>query len=439
MGRARHYDPLFVALNGRLVGTLERASTGAMSFAYDAGWLAYERAIPVSLSLPLRKRRYIGEPVIAFFDNLLPDNDDIRRKVAERVGAGGTDAYSLLSQIGRDCVGALQFVSDPEEIVPPELPQSLPLRENEVADIMRNLATAPLGMDKRDFRISIAGAQEKTALLWDNGWCLPVGMTPTTHIIKPQIGKLPNGLDMSASVENEHFCLTLCRELGLEAAATEIHDFEDVRVLAVERFDRLKTRDNRLLRIPQEDFCQALSVPPSQKYNVNNGPGILECLALLEGSDYADQDRRAFMKAQIVFWLMGATDGHAKNFSVFLTPGGRYRMTPLYDVLSTQPDYDAHRMRRREYKLAMAVGDSRNYPIYRIHPRHFAQNAKAAGMPAGEVESIFAELADALDGAIERTFAAMPEGFPMAMADSIAGAMRERIAERDTGQGEQGE
>jgi len=438
MGRARHYDPLFVALNGRLVGTLERASTGAMSFAYDTGWLAYERAIPVSLSLPLRKRRYIGEPVIAYFDNLLPDNDDIRRKVAERVGAGGTDAYSLLSQIGRDCVGALQFVSDPEEIVPPELPQSLPLRENEVADIMRNLATAPLGMDKRDFRISIAGAQEKTALLWDNGWCLPVGMTPTTHIIKPQIGKLPNGLDMSASVENEHFCLTLCRELGLEAAATEIHDFEDVRVLAVERFDRLKTRDNRLLRIPQEDFCQALSVPPSQKYNANNGPGILECLALLEGSDYADQDRRAFMKAQIVFWLMGATDGHAKNFSVFLTPGGRYRMTPLYDVLSAQPDYDAHRMRRREYKLAMAVGDSRNYPIYRIHPRHFTQNAKAAGMPAGEVEGIFAELAKALDGAIERTVAAMPEGFPMAMADSIASAMRERLAERDTGQGEQG-
>lgn len=436
MGRARHYDPLYVALNGRLVGSLERASTGAMSFAYDASWLAYERAIPVSLSLPLRKRRYIGEPVIAYFDNLLPDNDAIRRKVAERVGAAGTDAYSLLSQIGRDCVGALQFVSDPEEITPPDLPQSLPLRDNEVAEIMRNLAAAPLGMGERDFRISIAGAQEKTALLWDNGWCLPVGMTPTTHILKPQIGKLPNGLDMSASVENEHFCLTLCRELGLEAAATEIHDFDGVRVLAVERFDRLKTRDNRLLRIPQEDFCQALSVPPTQKYDAEGGPGILDCLSLLEGSDYADQDRRAFMKAQIVFWLMGATDGHAKNFSVFLTPGGRYRMTPLYDVLSAQPDYDAHHMRRREYKLAMAVGNSRNYPIYRIYPRHFAQNAKAAGMPAGDVESIFAELAETLDDAVKRTVAAMPEGFPITIAESITGAIRVRIAEYE---GEQGD
>lgn len=438
MGRRRHHDPLHVALNGRLVGALERASTGAMSFVYDADWLVYDRAMPVSLSLPLREQRYIGEPVIAYFDNLLPDNETVRRKVADRVGAGGTDAYSLLGTIGRDCVGALQFVRDAQGIAPPDVPQSQPLRDNEVADIMRNLATAPLGLGERDFRISLAGAQEKTALLWDNGWCLPVGMTPTTHILKPQIGKLPNGLDLSASVENEHFCLTLCRELGLDAAATEIQDFEDVRVLAVERFDRLKTHDNRLLRVPQEDFCQALSVPPTRKYDAEDGPGILACLSLLEGSDYADHDRRAFMKAQIVFWLMGATDGHAKNFSLFLTPGGRYRMTPLYDVLSAQPDHDAHHLRHNEYKLAMAVGTSRHYPMARIHPRHFVQTAKTAGMPAGEVEGIFAELVENLDGAMERAGAAMPADFPKAIADSIASGMRERIDEYPTHQAEQG-
>lgn len=433
MARSRRYSPLLVALNGRLVGTLDRESTGAMSFAYDREWLGYDRAIPVSLSLPLREQRFIGEPVIAYFDNLLPDNDVIRRKVAERVGAEGVDAYSLLSQIGRDCVGALQFVTDPEQLAPPGPPQGQPLDDAEIAEIMRNLASSPLGLGERDFRISIAGAQEKTALLWDNGWSLPVGMTPTTHIFKPQIGMLPNGLDMSASVENEHFCLTLCRELGLEAATTEIQDFDGVRVLIVKRFDRYEARDHRLLRLPQEDFCQALSVPPTRKYNAEGGPGIRECLGLLSGSDYAEEDRRAFMKAQIIFWLTGATDGHAKNFSVFLTPGGRFRMTPIYDVLSAQPDFDANHMRRREFKLAMAVGSRRHYPIHRIQPRHFVQSAETAGMPAGEVETVFDEIAEGLDDAINRTMANMPEGFPLPIAESVIAAMRSRLSTAYTG------
>lgn len=429
MARTRRHALLHVAMNGRRVGALERASTGAVSFTYDPDWLADARAMPISLSLPLREERYVGDPVSAYFDNLLPDNDVIRRKLAERVGANGTDAYSLLSQIGRDCVGALQFVCEAEDIRPPDAPEGLPLSENEVADIIRNLASAPLGVGQRDLRISLAGAQEKTALFWDNGWRLPLGMTPTTHILKPQIGKLANGLDMSQSVENEHFCLTLCRELGLEAAATNIVDFDGIRVLAVERFDRLRTGDNRMIRIPQEDFCQALSTPSTRKYNAEGGPGLVDCLNLLEGSDYADHDRRAFMKAQIIFWLMGATDGHAKNFSIFITPGGRYRMTPLYDVLSTQPDYDAHHMRRREFKLAMAIGDNRNYPIYRIHPRHFVQSAKSAGMPKDDVEGLFAELEALLDSALERTIAAMPEGFPVNLAESISAGIRKRITE----------
>ena len=443
MARTRKNKPLCVVLNGRLVGRLERASTGAVSFTYDADWLAADRAMPISLSLPLREEVFTGDVVLAYFDNLLPDNEKIRRKVAEKVGASGVDAYSLLNKIGRDCVGALQFLPEGEDIEPPAAPQSFPLPDAEIASIIKNLSIAPLGIDdggERDFRISIAGAQEKTALLYDKGcgWSLPMGMTPTTHIIKPQIGMLPNGLDMSASVENEHFCQTLCRELGLKAANTEIIDFENVRVLSIERFDRHYARDGRLLRLPQEDFCQALSVPSTRKYNAEGGPGILQCLSLLNGSDHADDDRRDFIKAQIIFWLMGATDGHAKNFSIFLTPGGRYRMTPLYDVMSAQPNFDARHMARREYKLAMAVGDRRHYPIYSIHPRHFIQNGKAAGLPAGEVEGVFDELTALLDGALERTIGAMPGGFPMEMAQSIAAGMRTRIADFDACQVQQG-
>ena len=431
MARARKSARLSVALNGRLVGVLDRAANGAVSFVYDAGWLADERrAIPVSLSLPLREERYSGAEVSAFFDNLLPDNDQIRRKVAEKVGAEGTDAFSLLNKIGRDCVGALQFVPEGGDITPPGPPECAPLSDADVADIIRNLATVPLGIrpdGERELRISIAGAQEKTALLWDNGWCLPKGATPTTHILKPELGKLPNGLDMTLSVENEHFCLTLCRELGLDVAQSQIVNFDDVRVLAVERFDRLKASDGRLLRVPQEDFCQALSVPPTIKYNSDGGPGIRECLNLLNGSDYAEEDRLAFLKAQIIFWLIGAPDGHAKNFSLFLTPGGRYRMTPLYDIMSTQPNYAAKQLQRKEFRLAMAVGDKRHYPIDEIMPRHFLQNAKAAGVEEEKVEEVFATLADSADAALERAVKAMPKDFPAEIAGSIGDAMRTRI------------
>ncbi|MFC4726446.1 type II toxin-antitoxin system HipA family toxin [Glycocaulis abyssi] len=431
MARARKSARLSVALNGRHVGVLDRAANGAISFAYGKEWLADERrAIPVSLSLPLREERYSGAEVSAFFDNLLPDNDQIRRKVAEKVGAEGTDAFSLLNKIGRDCVGALQFVPDGGDIAPPAAPEYTPLSDADIADIIRNLATSPLGIrpdGEREFRISIAGAQEKTALFWDNGWGLPKGATPTTHILKPELGKLPNGLDMTLSVENEHFCLTLCRELGLEVAQSQILTFDKVRVLAVERFDRLKASDGRLLRVPQEDFCQALSVPPTIKYNSDGGPGIRECLNLLNGSDYADEDRLAFLKAQIVFWLIGAPDGHAKNFSLFLTPGGRYRMTPLYDIMSTQPNYAAKQLQRKEFRLAMAVGDNRYYRFDKITPRHFLQNAKAAGVAEEKVEEVFANLAKHSDAALERAIKAMPENFPAEIVEPIGDAMRTRI------------
>jgi serine/threonine-protein kinase HipA len=434
MGRARKTVRLSVALNGRLVGTLDRAAGGAVSFTYDAGWLDDKRrAFPVSLSLPLREERYAGAVVSAFFDNLLPDNSLIRRKIAEKVGAAGTDAFSLLDRIGRDCVGALQFVPDGDDIAPPGPPDSLPLNDAEVAGIIRNLATAPLGIrigGDHAFRISIAGAQEKTALLWDNGWRLPQGATPTTHILKPELGRLPNGLDMTSSVENEHFCLTLCRELGLDVAKSDIVDFEDMRVLSVERFDRLRAGDGRWLRIPQEDFCQALAVPPSLKYNAEGGPGIRECLHLLNGSDYAAENRLAFIKAQIIFWLIGATDGHAKNFSLFLTPGGRYRMTPLYDIMSLQPNFAAGQLQQKDFRLAMAVGQRRHYPVEEIMPRHFLQTAKAAGVAEDQVNGLFAALEKDADAALDRAVKAMPAGFPMEIADSIAEGLRARAGKR---------
>jgi serine/threonine-protein kinase HipA len=421
---------LLVALNGRLVGTLDRAPNGAISFAYAPDWLSDERrAIPVSLSLPLREDRYTGAEVSAYFDNLLPDNDQIRRKIAEKVGAEGVDAFNLLARIGRDCVGALQFLRDGADIPPPGPPQYAPLDEAEIADIIRNLATTPLGIQpdgEREFRISIAGAQEKTAFLWNDGWCLPQGSTPTTHIFKPQLGELPNGLDMTRSVQNEYFCLTFCRELGLDAPESQILDFEDVQVLSIKRFDRTQTTDGRLLRLPQEDFCQALSVSATLKYNKDGGPGVLECLSLLTGSDDPERDRLAFLKAQIVFWLVAATDGHAKNFSIFLFPGGRFRMTPIYDVMSVQPNCAQGRIRRNQIKLSMAIGASKHYVLNEIVPRHFAQTAKAAGISKQQIRELFHEVEQNSSDALNRAAASMPNG----VSDGIIQPIREALARK---------
>jgi serine/threonine-protein kinase HipA len=429
MARRRKYLPLNVFLNSRFVGQLNRETSGAIDFQYDPSWLDWKFAFPVSLSLPLREDRYVGAPVTAVFDNLLPDSDAIRRRVAERVGAAGADAYSLLSAVGRDCVGALQFLPDGEDPDPAGTIDGRPVDDDEVAQLLNNLAFAPLGLDEdQDFRISIAGAQEKTALLyWQGKWCKPLGTTATTHILKPQIGRIPNGIDLSDSIENEYLCLKLTEALGIPSAKIDIGDFDGKRALIVERFDRRWTRDSRLLRLPQEDCCQALSVPPTLKYQSEGGPGIRDILELLKGSDDPEADQTAFLRAVIVFWLLGATDGHAKNFSIFLNPGGRFRMTPLYDVLSAQPSLDAGQIQRKQMKLAMSAGDKRHYKIDDIMPRHFLQTAEKAGVGTSVVQPILDDLGSTIPGAVERVVQSLPSGFPEQLVSSIVGGIENRL------------
>ncbi len=435
MARRRKSGRLNVFLNSRLVGQLNRETSGAIDFRYHPAWLAWEYTMPVSLSLPLREDRYIGAPVSAVFDNLLPDNANIRKKIAERVGAQGVDAFSLLAALGRDCVGALQFLPDDLEPGLAGVIEGYPIKDAEIAHMIGNLARSPLGLEPgEDFRISIAGVQEKTALLRYKGrWKKPVGTTPTTHILKPQIGVLPNGIDLTNSVENEYLCLTLTKALGLPSANVEMASFGGKRVLIVERFDRLFTKDKRLLRIPQEDCCQALSVPWTLKYENEGGPGVQQILKLLAGSDEADADRRNFLKTIIVFWLLGATDGHAKNFSIFLSPGGGYRMTPLYDIVSAQPSLDAKQIRRNRMKMAMAVGDKRRYTIESIVGRHFIESAMKAGIGRAIALEVIGDILDTGLKALDRVMSGLPKGFPGAVAEPIAKGVHSRLEQLDRG------
>lgn len=378
----------------------------------------------------MRESRYVGAPVAAVLDNLLPDNEDIRRRLTARVKVEGHDPYSLLSVIGRDCAGALQFLPDGEEPGPVGQISGRPISDDDVARILEDLGRTPLGLtEEGEFRMSIAGAQEKTALLfWNGQWIIPHGSTATTHILKPQIGRR-GILDFSMSVENEYLCMQFTAALGLPTATTSMMELGGKRVLMVERFDRLWTADGRLLRLPQEDCCQALSVPSNLKYEADGGPGIVDILTLLKGSDDPEYDQKMFMKAMIVFWLMGATDSHAKNFSVFLGPGGRFHMTPLYDVMSAQPYFDTGQITRNKVKLALSVGKRGHYTVNTIVPRHFIETAEESGMPARTVQALLEELLVQTPDAIDIVLKNLPPNFPEEIASSISEGMKHRLGQ----------
>lgn len=430
MARRPAHRPLNVLINGRLAGRLEKEANGAIFFQYDRAWLDWEFTFPISRSLPLQAMAHRGAPVVAVFDNLLPDNDGVRRIVAERTGARGVDPFSLLEQIGRDCVGAMQFVPDGADAPATATIQGEPLTDDEIERMLANLKRAPLGIEDDDFRISVAGAQEKTALLRHDGrWLRPIGTTPTTHILKPQLGRLAfswGEVDMTNSVDNEHYCLKLLEGFGLPVAQTEIATFGARRVLVVKRFDRFERPGGGIIRLPQEDCCQALGVPSSQKYQKDGGPSAVQILTLLSESDEPVRDRESFFKSQILFWLMGATDGHAKNFSVFLRPGGRFQITPFYDVLSVQPQFAANRIPHARFTLAMSLGRRRNYRLTNVQGRQFLQTAQEAGLGTPVAKRIIEDVLAQTDRALEHALDAMPDDFDRSLHDAIAAGVRGR-------------
>jgi len=286
VGRKCQRRKLEVYVGSSKVGSYSREPSGATSFRYDPDWLSSEKAFPISLSMPLSDRVWSGEGATSYFDGLLPDDRTVREKIAAREQADSAGIFDLLAVIGRDCVGALRFVPEGLDPGDPTKMEYRPVTDDEIATRIASLGTTPLGVHADDdFRISIAGVQEKTAFLRiDDQWQLPLGPTPTSHIFKPAIREGPAGADFSDTPWNEWLCLALCRALGLETANAEVLIFDDKPVIVVERFDRL-WRDDVLYRLPQEDICQALSVPPMRKYQSDGGPSadadsiISSCLA----------------------------------------------------------------------------------------------------------------------------------------------------------------
>lgn len=430
MGRKRRSRALDVYVGSSRVGSYTRAPSGANAFRYAPDWLASERAFPISLSMPLADRIWSGDAANAYFDGLLPDDQTVRDRVAAREGAESAGTFDLLAAIGRDCAGALRLVPEGEDPGDPTAMTRRPLTEQDIAARLAALGSNPLGMETndKDFRISIAGVQEKTALLRvRKRWYLPVGATPTSHIFKPAMTRGPRGADLSDTPWNEWLCLELCRAFGLASARAEVFSFGSKPVIVIERFDR-RWQKGVLYRLPQEDCCQALGVSPIRKYQSDGGPGILDILSLLNGAESPREDRLGFMKAQIVYWLLAAIDGHAKNFSVFLAPGG-FRMTPLYDVMSVAPypEYSSQKV-----KLAMAVGRQRHYRLATILPRHFYQTAQQAGIGKEDMDELFADIFARVDPAIDAVVVlAEKAGMPAKTADAIFTGIRKRAGLMD--------
>lgn len=418
MGRPPVVRRLDVRINGHLAGEYRYNPAGGVSFAYDTDWLAWEFAFPISRQLPLMGGAQSGAHVNAVFENLLPDNTDLRHRIAERTEARSGRPHDLLAAIGRDCIGAMQFLPRGADPGDPFRIEGAPQSEADIAATIRDLANSPLGLRADDtFRISLAGAQEKTAFLWHEGaWLKPTGLTPTTHIFKRRMGVISHGIDMTDSVENEWLCLKLAAAMGLPVNKARVERFEDQTVLVVTRFDRTPREKGGILRLPQEDFLQALGFESGQKYQEHGGPGMQDGLRLLEGSRERAADLLLFLKAQIVNWILAAIDGHAKNYSLFLGPGG-FAMTPLYDILSAAPAMETAAFRHKELRLALSVGRRRHYRLDQIQPRHFEETADLAKVPPEIRRKAFTDLAEMGLRAIDAVADTLPEEFP----DRVAG------------------
>lgn len=400
---------LTVLLAGRRAAVLAQRDGGVLELTYDEVYRSTPRALPVSLSMPLAEPVHRGAVVRSFCQGLLPDNDLVLERWARDFHVSAGNPFALLSYVGEDCAGAVQFA--PHERVAALLAREgsvTPLSEEQVADRLRALRRDPAAWHLAGTgQFSLAGAQAKTALFLDpreGGWADPSGATPTTHILKPAIA----GFDEHDL--NEHLCLTAARNAGLRTAHSRVLAFGDERAVVVARYDRVPAADGAVVRVHQEDVCQALGLPPTVKYQNEGGPSPEQIIELLRRVVYpaavAEIEVGRFVDALALNWLIAGTDAHAKNYSLLMA-GGQVRLAPLYDVASSLPYEDMYLPRLR---LAMRIGSE--YRVEAIAARHWDAFAGKNGLDAHQVR-------ERIDGLAQR----LPEAFSVAAADPAVAAL----------------
>jgi serine/threonine-protein kinase HipA len=409
---------LIVVLGDRIAGTLVRLRGGRLRFDYSDEYREYPGATPLSLSMPTQVPSHADHAVTPWLWGLLPDNDAVLSRWARQFHVSASSPFSLLAtRIGEDCAGAVRFAA------PSEVDRILRrsgdvawLTEDDVAQRIRELredSTAWLGQSFTG-QFSLAGAQAKTALLFRNGrWGVPSGSTPTTHILKPAIA----GLDDHDL--NEHLCLDAARRAGLIVARTTVTRFANETAVVVTRYDRHES-GRKLIRVHQEDFCQALGVPPTRKYENEGGPRVAEIAQLLRRvmpPTVAETAVWNFADALIWNWLVAGTDAHAKNYSLLLADD-QVRLAPLYDIASALP-YGTH---ERKLRFAMKIGGD-----YRVFPERnrWPSAARDLGLDPEPLVTRLRELAasasDAFrDAAKAPEVVALKRELPVRLVDMVA-------------------
>lgn len=442
---------LLVLYLDQIIGEVERGSQERLVFRYQDAWRSSRTGIALSLSLPIAAAEHAHDPIDAYLWGLLPDNDHTLRQWATRYQVSPKHAFGLIAHVGEDCPGAFQFVRE-DRLATIQSASAAEVAWTDEAGVAARLRA--LRTDQAAWRLagdagqfSLAGAQPKTALLYANGrWGVPSGRMPTTHILKPPIP----GFDGHA--ENEHLCLRLARALGLATARTEVRRFESEVAIVVTRFDRAFTAqmvatavaagdraraevlsrvviEHPILRLHQEDLCQAMGIHPTQKYQNEGGPTPKSIADLLRlHSTRPEEDVRAFFDALVFNWLIGGTDGHAKNYALLHAAGGRVRLAPLYDMASALPYPD---MNPHALKLAMKVGSE--YKMHNIHARHWRDLALELRLDPEQAQArVIAMAVELPDQVVAVWRKAQEEGLEHPIMDRLAGLLTDwaRVCQR---------
>ena len=414
---------LVALLDGKEVGRLHSDASGRLSFVYGDDWRQAPDAYPLSLSMPLAAREHRRAVVEAFLWGLLPDNEHVLARWAAKFQVSARNVFALISHVGEDCAGAIQFV-------PPDRLETIRsgkedkvewLDEYDIAQRLQTLRAdhAAWRLPRDTGQFSLAGAQPKTALLLQKDrWGIPSGRLPTTHILKPPTGHF------DGHAENEHICLMLARTLGLPAAQSRVMRFGDEIAIVIERYDRQR-KGNDIVRVHQEDVCQARGIMPTKKYQNEGGPGPASIVDLLRTySTDREEDVGTFIAALGFNWLIAGTDAHAKNYSLLLS-GPQVRLAPLYDVASILP-YDEFDLRK--VKLAMKIGGE--YKLSQIGLRHWQKFARETRVNADALIERFKGMARQLPDEINTARARAHEaGLDHGIVERLAEQLTERTGE----------
>lgn len=371
---------LTVYLLGEPTGTLRQRDSGRLTFAYASAWLEHPAARPLSLSLPLRETPYDDRHTRPFFAGLLPD-ELARERLARYLGVSRRNDFALLAEVGGECAGAVALYP-PDTRPPPEGQGELvALDEAALADLLRDLPRRPLHAGG-ELRLSLAGAQDKMALVDQGGvFFLPRGGLPTTHILKPAIEQF------AETVPNEYFCLRLAAQLGLQVPAVAMGAAKGIPYLLVERFDRIRDAAGAVRRLHQEDFCQALAIPPERKYQGEGGPSLAQSFDLLGACLRPALDRLELLRRVLFNYFLGNADAHGKNFALLHRSAGS-TLAPAYDLLSTIV------YQGLSDRMAMKIGGKNRFND--VFPRHWQRFAIAAGLAPPRVRRDLLAMAEKL-------------------------------------------